>query len=159
LREDLLFRIWYYFRTGWGTYFAFIFAAVNTLVVTYYLAIDKLPVLKTIFPSFITYVLVSVAIAIPLLTAAGYIHFKKSTAYKAEVDISVESHPHMKRLLVSNEAIMILFLKMSDVIIKIGKNEKLDEKELKEIEEVQKDFMDYIKEQKDFKFISKNKIT
>ena len=37
---------------GWGTYFAFIFAAINTLTVTYYLAIENYPVLKAIFPSF-----------------------------------------------------------------------------------------------------------
>ena len=50
------FRGWYYFRMGWSTYFAFIFAAVNTLTVTYYLAIEKVPTLMSIFPTFIQYV-------------------------------------------------------------------------------------------------------
>ena len=30
------FRAWFYFRNGWSLYFAFIFAAINTLTVTYY---------------------------------------------------------------------------------------------------------------------------
>ena len=33
-------------------YFAFIFAAINTLTVTYFLAIENYPALKAVFPSF-----------------------------------------------------------------------------------------------------------
>ena len=50
--KKLLFRAWFYFRNGWGTYFAFIFAAINTLTVTYFLAIEEYPILNSIFPSF-----------------------------------------------------------------------------------------------------------
>ena len=34
VKNNLGFRSWYYFRTGWSTYFAFILAALNTLTVT-----------------------------------------------------------------------------------------------------------------------------
>ena len=61
------FRAWFYFRQGWSTYFAFIFAAINTLTVTYYLAIENYPFLKTIFPSFEQYILIVVLVGIPLL--------------------------------------------------------------------------------------------
>ena len=30
-KKSTSFRAWFYFRTGWAVYFAFIFAAVNTL--------------------------------------------------------------------------------------------------------------------------------
>ena len=53
--KNLPFRAWFYFRQGWGTYFAFILAAVNTLTITYYLAIEEAPILKELFPSFIFY--------------------------------------------------------------------------------------------------------
>ena len=56
MKTKILFRAWYYFRTGWATYFTFIMASVNTLVVTYYLAIEKIPSLKIIFPTFTNYV-------------------------------------------------------------------------------------------------------
>jgi hypothetical protein len=46
-----IFRAWFYFRNGWSMYFAFIFAAINTLTVTYYLAIDEIPFLLTIVSS------------------------------------------------------------------------------------------------------------
>ena len=70
------FRGWYYFRMGWTTYFAFILAAINTLTVTYFLAIEKAPVLQEIFPTFVQYVLIVVSIGMPILIAVGYVHFK-----------------------------------------------------------------------------------
>ena len=78
------FRGWYYFRTGWSTYFAFILAAINTLTVTYFLAIDNYPELKSIFPSFEQYVIIIVVIGIPLLISIGYLHFKRTQAFKSE---------------------------------------------------------------------------
>ena len=76
--ENLVFRSWYYFRQGWSTYFAFIFAAVNTLTVTYFLAVDNYPELKIIFPSFEIYIGIISLIGIPLLVLIGYLHYKKS---------------------------------------------------------------------------------
>ena len=79
MKKKLPFRTWFYFRQGWTTYFAFIFAAVNTLVTTYYLAIKNVPELISIFPTFVAYVLIVVSIGVPLLVVIGYIHFKKSS--------------------------------------------------------------------------------
>ena len=77
MKQNLGFRAWYYFRMGWSTYFAFVFAAINTLTVTYFLAIESYPVLKEIFPTFIHYVIILAAVGIPILTSIGYVHFKK----------------------------------------------------------------------------------
>ena len=77
-KRNLGFRSWYYFRTGWSTYFAFILAAINTLTVTYFLAIENYPSLKTVFPSFEQYIIIIVSIGIPLLITVGYIHFNRS---------------------------------------------------------------------------------
>ncbi len=79
-----IFRIWFYFRTGWSTYFAFILAAINTLTVTYFLAIDNYPSLKNIFPSFEIYILIVSIIGIPILTAIGYSHFKRTPGLRSE---------------------------------------------------------------------------
>ena len=65
------FRSWYYFRMGWSTYFAFVFAAVNTLTVTYFLAIENYPILKEVFPTFAIYIIIIAGIGIPLLTFVG----------------------------------------------------------------------------------------
>ena len=92
ITKKLPFRSWYYFRIGWSTYFAFIFAAINTITVTYYLAIENIPSLKDIFPSFTTYGITVAVIGIPILVAMGYAHFKKSQSFKSETEILVESN-------------------------------------------------------------------
>ena len=51
MKQNIGFRAWFYFRAGWTTYFAFIFAAINTLTVTYFLAIENYPSLNNIFPN------------------------------------------------------------------------------------------------------------
>lgn len=139
MRNNLGFRAWFYFRQGWATYFAFIFAAINTLTVTYYLAIENYPVLQEIFPSFVMYVVVVVSIGIPLLAIIGYLHYKKSSAYKAEADITIESHPHFSRMFSNMDLLLSVNLKLSKIIIKMSRSEKLDEKDLEEFDILQKE--------------------
>lgn len=154
MKKNLAFRAWYYFRMGWSTYFAFAFAAINTLTVTYYLAIEKAPALKDIFPSFIYYVVIVTLTGIPILIAVGYLHFKKSNAYKAEADISFESHPHLKRILQNTENMLPLYLKMSEMMIKMSKNEKLSDKEIEEISLLQNELSKHIEKRLSGKYES-----
>ena len=88
------FRAWFYFRQGWSTYFAFIFAAINTLTVTYFLAIENYPFLQGFFPSFLHYVVITSCIGIPLLVLIGYAHFKRTPSFRAEADVYIESNPY-----------------------------------------------------------------
>ena len=134
------FRGWYYLRTGWTTYFAFIFASVNTLVVTYYLAIEKIPDLQTIFPTFFSYVLILSVIGIPILIITGYMHFQKSHAYGSEAEIAAEQNPYFYKAAPGwvRDVQWPLFLKFSELLIKLTNNEKLTESELQEITELQK---------------------
>ena len=69
--KNTSFRAWYYFRMGWSTYFAFIFAAINTLTVTYFLAIENYPVLKEVFPTFTIYTIIAIGVGVPLLIGVG----------------------------------------------------------------------------------------
>lgn len=132
MKENIGFRGWFYFRQGWTTYFAFMFAAINTLVVTYYLAIENIPILKEIFPNFFIYLAVVVSIGIPMLIGIGYIHFKKTASYKAEADIQYESNPHALRMLINTELLLELNLKLSESIIKIMNNKELSSNEIEE---------------------------
>ena len=91
------FKLLYYFRGGWALYFAFIFAAVNTLTVTYFLAIENYPELKAVFPSFEMYLLVMIAIGVPLLTIIGYTHYKRSPAYSSEAGVMLSANPYTRR--------------------------------------------------------------
>lgn len=134
--NHVLFRLWFYFRNGWSTYFAFIFAAINTLTVTYFLAIDNYPILNTIFPTFAHYVIITVLIGIPLLVAIGFAHYKRTAAFQAEAEIGFETNPFFRRMLLNTEAILPLQLKLTELLVKMSKNEKLTDEEIKEISEV-----------------------
>ena len=142
--KNLGFRGWFYFRIGWSTYFAFIFAAINTLTVTYYLAIDNYPALKEIFPSFEQYLLIIVSIGITILILTGYSHYKKTKAFRSEVDIWIESNPYQARWLVNSEMTLQLNLKLTQFIIRLSNGEKLSNEELKELIELQKKFSEHV---------------
>lgn len=138
MKNNLGFRSWYYFRMGWSTYFAFVFAAINTLIVTYYLAIEKYPTLKAIFPDFIQYVIIMTVIGIPILVGIGYAHYKRTKAFQSENDILVESNPYQRRTIVNTELILQINLKLIEMMLKLSKNEKLSESEIQEISNLQK---------------------
>ena len=135
-KNNLGFRGWYYFRTGWSTYFAFILAAINTLTVTYFLAIENYPSLKSIFPSFEQYIVIIVSIGIPLLIYVGYIHFKRTQAFKSEVDVLIESNPYQRRNTVNGEINLKLNLKLISMLIKLSKNESLSENDIKDTQKL-----------------------
>ena len=139
MKAKLGFRTWYYFKTGWSMYFAFIFAAINTLVVTYYLAIEKVPVLVQFFPSFIHYVLITFLIGIPILVTIGYLHYKKVPAYSTEVDIATESHPYYYKLPPGFQPVVLfpMYLSMLQMLVKLSQNEKITEEDQKQIKEIE----------------------
>ena len=144
MRDNLGFRGWFYFRQGWSVYFAFIFAAVNTLTVTYFLAIDNYPVLKEIFPSFIHYIVIVVLVGIPLLALVGYAHYKRTASFKAEADIHIEVNPHMRRMLINTEFMLSMSLQLSELSMKLMNNEKLTSDEMDRFKQLQKEFQKQI---------------
>ena len=144
MKRNLAFRCWYYFRMGWSTYFAFIFAAINTLTVTYFLAIENYPVLKEVFPSFIHYIAIIVLVAVPLLIIIGYVHFKKSPSFRAESAVSYESNPWALRDLVNSEYNLLLSMKMLQMITKLSKNESLNVDELGQIQKLEKELKEFM---------------
>ena len=139
MKQSFFFRLWFYFRNGWATYFAFIFAAINTLTVTYFLAIDEYPVLYDFFPTFLHYVIIISSIGIPILIGVGYVHFKRSLAYSAEADIVTEAHPYNFRILPgwNTEVVFPLYLTLSEMMIKWTKDEKLNDADIEKLQVLQ----------------------
>ena len=146
MKQNLLFRSWFYFRTGWHTYFAFILAAINTLTVTYFLAVDNYPSLKTAFPSFEIYILIMLSIGIPLLVLVGFVHFKRSHSFKSEADILIESNPYQRRNTVNSELNLRLNLKLITMILKLSRKENLSEAEIQEITKIYDEIMSLSKD-------------
>jgi len=144
MRNNLGFRGWFYFRQGWSVYFAFIFAAVNTLTVTYFLAIDNYPFLKDVFPSFIHYIVIVVLVGIPLLALVGYAHYKRTASFKAEADIHIEANPHLRRILTNTEIMLSMSLQLSELSMKLMNNEKLTSDEMNNLKQLQIEFQKQI---------------
>ena len=137
MEKNLGFRGWFYFRTGWATYFAFIVAAVNALTVTFFLAIENYPSLSVIFPTFFHYIVIVVGVGVPILVLVGYVHFKKSKSYRAEQDILIETSPHFRRILQNTEVLLTSYLKLTELMMKLSENKQLTDEELKEVSKLQ----------------------
>jgi len=152
------FRAWFYFRNGWSLYFAFIFAAINTLTVTFYLAIDKYPDLSWLFPTFFHYIIIVCSIGVPLLVIVGYVHYKRTAARKAEVDISYETDAYKARTLVNTEIAITLNMKLLDMITKISRKQELSNEDYQELEKLRQKLSTFtsdrtFKNKMDLKFI------
>tara|TARA_Y100001936_G_scaffold78863_1_gene77256 strand:- start:14504 stop:14959 length:456 start_codon:yes stop_codon:yes gene_type:complete len=130
---------------GWSTYFAFVLAAINTLTVTYFLAIDNYPSLKSVFPSFEVYIIIIVTVGIPLLIAIGYAHFKRTKAFKSEIDVMIESNPYQRRNTVNNEMNLRMNLQLIKLLTKIVNNEKLEPNDSENLKKLIKTYDDFTK--------------
>jgi predicted XRE-type DNA-binding protein len=122
---------------GWSTYFAFIFAAINTLTVTYFLAIENYPVLKEVFPTFVIYVIIITAIGIPLLTLIGYVHFKRTPSFRSESAVNFESNPFARRTLINSELTLKINQELITLLLKMQQGEKIDDKIIEQIQKTQ----------------------
>ena len=144
MEKNLGFRGWFYFRTGWATYFAFVVAAINALTVTFFLAIEKYPLLSVIFPTFFHYVVIVVGVGVPVLILVGYVHFKRSKSFRAEADIQIETSPHIRRMLQNTEILLPIYLKLTELMVKLSENKKLTDKELQEVSKLQNQLNNHI---------------
>ena len=156
------FRAWFYFRNGWSLYFAFIFAAINTLTVTYYLAVEKYPDLNWMFPTFLHYIVIFCCIGVPLLIFVGYAHYKRTAARRAEVDISYETNVYQARTLVNSEISLKLDMKLVEMLMKMSKKQQVSNEDYQELEEMYKKLMAFtsdrtFKNNMDLKFIQEDK--
>ena len=144
MEKNLGFRGWFYFRTGWATYFAFIVAAINALTVTFFLAIENYPSLSVIFPTFFHYIVIVAGIGVPVLVLVGYVHFKKIKAYRAEQDVLIETSPHIRRILQNTEVLLPSYVKLTELVVKLSENKKLTDDEVSEISKLQKQLNNHI---------------
>ena len=138
------FRAWFYFRQGWSVYFAFVFAAINMLTVTYFLAIENYPTLAAIFPTFEQYILITVLVGVPLLVSVGYAHYKKTPSYRAEADVWMESNPYQARVLVNSELTLELDIKIMDLLLKLSSKQEIKEEEMNEMKALQRRFLEHM---------------
>ena len=141
------FRLFFYFRTGYATYFAMFVGMINIMTSTYFLAIDKIPTLLTVFPTFEVYIVTIIIVGIPIVVLAGWIHMKRIGTFSAEQNISVEINPYNYRPLpgFSEKVIFPTYHEITKLLIKKINNEKFTEKEKQRLDELEKDLIKLIK--------------
>ena len=139
MRKNLIFRAWYYFRTGLSQYFSFVIALGNMFTITYYLLINNITSFDILFPSFSSYVIISSIIGIPLLIIVGFVHMKKSHAFKSESNIIHESLPYNYKLMpvIHKECLAPLYLELLRLGRKSLNDEKISDEEIEKIESLE----------------------
>jgi hypothetical protein len=125
-------RAWFYFRIGYNSYFAFIVGAIQFLVLTYYLFIDRFPQLA--FMNLLLYVLIAVPSITALSVFVGYLHFRKLGAAQAEADISTITNPFIMKIYIP------ALLKTLQIVTQIAdKADVLAPEQRTQIEKLEKD--------------------
>ena len=79
-------------------------------------------------------------------------HYKRTAARKAEVDISYETDAYKARTLVNTEITMKLNLQLIDIVMKLSKNETISDEKY---EEIKKLYTELCKFQEDRNFKNK----
>jgi len=78
-------------------------------------------------------VLIIATIGIPLLVIIGYVHYKRTVAFKSEVDVVLESQPYQRRNIVNIALILESILETNRLLLKTSKGDKLNDEELEKI--------------------------
>jgi hypothetical protein len=110
--KRLLFRSWYYFRIGYGTYVAFPLGFASTMIVIYELALVDVPYIHTYFPHLYIFGIVALLIIGPISIYIGLYHIKRTGAYSAEASVLTESNPYVYKAIPGKEREVILPLMM-----------------------------------------------
>lgn len=110
------------------------------MTVIYYLAIKNIPAMETIFPSFGLWALTVSVIGVPLAICLGWIHLKRSPAYRSEIDIQVEANPYYYKLPPGfmKEVLVPTYLELVKLNLKLLNKEPITIEEQKQIKELQK---------------------
>ena len=108
----LIFRSWYYFRIGYGTYVAFPLGFASTMIVIYELAFKDIAVIHDYFPRLYIFGIVALLVIGPISIYAGLYHIKRTGAYSAEASVLTESNPYVYRAIPGKEREVFLPLMM-----------------------------------------------
>lgn len=116
MKKNILFRLFYYFRVGYGTYLSLPTGLFSFATIVYTLFIERVSYLKALLPHFYTFLFWGVLFILIGGIFSGWLHFKRTHAYRSETEIAVESNPFIGKLQPGRETIFqpynILYAKM-----------------------------------------------
>ncbi len=98
-----MFRAWFYFRTGYGLYLAFLIGFASNIVVLYKLGVADNKYLAPFFPSLTVFGIIALIIAAPVAIFSGLYHMKRTGAFAADAAVQTESNPYVYRAVPGKE--------------------------------------------------------
>jgi hypothetical protein len=101
--ERLVWRSWFYFRAGYGTYIALLIGYTSNLVVLYKLGVVGNHYLEWLFTSLTIFAVFGILISVPAAILLGLFHMKRTGAYSADASLSTESNPYVYKLIPGKE--------------------------------------------------------
>ncbi len=128
----LLYRSWFYFRTGYNLYLAFLIGFASNIVVLFRLGIAENKYLAPLFPSLTIFTIIGLLVAVPVGIFAGLYHMKRSGAYAADASVSLEANPYIYKVLPGKE--QEVFLPLWVLTVK-GLAKMLDQEKTMTVEE------------------------
>ena len=136
-----LLQMIFYFRIGFSTYLALLIGAINVATSTYFLAVDRAPILKELFPTFEVYIVSIIGIGLPVIIAMGWIHMKRIGTYSAEANVLAEEFPYHYKYPpgFTTEVIGPAYAMMVNLMIKRSTGEKLTDDEIRSIQKIDDD--------------------
>ena len=87
---------WWEFRIGHSTYLIFMFTFVNFILISHRLLIERIPFLQEILPELWIYMVVFLAVYIPLSIVIGFYH--RRTQLKVEQTLTMQQNPFIAKL-------------------------------------------------------------
>ena len=131
----------FYFRLGYATYLAMVIGIINILTTSYFLAIQNVPTILDVFPSFESYVVFVIIIGFPIVTFIGWLHFKRVGTFSAEAAVYAQAMPYNYKLDpgYQKEVYGPAYLAILRLNIKRATGEKLTEEEIKNIKHLEKE--------------------
>lgn len=99
----IVFRSWFYFRTGYNLYLAFLIGFASNLVVLFKLGVTDNKYLAPLFPSLTIFTIIGLLVAVPIAIVAGLYHMKRTGAYAADASVSLEANPYIYKVIPGKE--------------------------------------------------------
>lgn len=97
--KRILTRAFYYFKEGHSAYLMYLLSFAQWITIVYVLLISRIPILTFVFPQMWIFIVIFLFTYAPLAIAVGWIHFKRSSLYSAQLDVQVESNPYHYRFI------------------------------------------------------------
>ena len=101
--RHLIYRSWFYFRVGYGTYVALLIGIGGNLLLFYRLGVQYIDFLKDVFPSLTVFSIVALIVTIPASIGFGFYHMKRTGAFAADASVSTEQNPYVYKIVPGKE--------------------------------------------------------